>query len=346
MSHKITVEGGTSVLLPTAGKYCDRDIVVTATGTGGGSVAEPVIEPLEITENGTYTAPGGVDGYSPVTVNVPIPDGYIVPSGELEVTENGTFDVTDKASVNVNVPTGGGSDDVAGAVVDRTVTEFINDKATKIGDYALRSCTKLTIVDAPNAKSIGQYAFAGCSLLASVNFPKVESVGTYAFNQCNDLRSIAFPSATTVYTNTFRDTQYVEIIDLPKVTNIPATTFYGCRGLKALILRSPTLVTLANTSAFTTCYRILGTKNAGFNPNGEKIGFIYVQRTLADGSDGVATYQAATNWSSSSLVTQIRPIVATAADLASIDGSVYDRAFVEDENCVYIYDGSAWAKEG
>lgn len=35
MSHNITVEGGTSVRLPTAGKYCDRDIVVTATGGGG-----------------------------------------------------------------------------------------------------------------------------------------------------------------------------------------------------------------------------------------------------------------------------------------------------------------------
>lgn len=34
--HNITVEGGTSVRLPTAGKYCDRDIIVTATGGGGG----------------------------------------------------------------------------------------------------------------------------------------------------------------------------------------------------------------------------------------------------------------------------------------------------------------------
>lgn len=34
MSFDITVEGGTSVRLPTAGKYCDRDIVVTATGGG------------------------------------------------------------------------------------------------------------------------------------------------------------------------------------------------------------------------------------------------------------------------------------------------------------------------
>lgn len=65
--HMITVEGGTSVRLPTAGKYCDRDIVVTANG----SASEPVVQPLEITENGTYTAADGVNGYSPVTVNVP-----------------------------------------------------------------------------------------------------------------------------------------------------------------------------------------------------------------------------------------------------------------------------------
>lgn len=35
MSFNIEVEGGTSVRLTTAGKYCDRDIVVTATGGGG-----------------------------------------------------------------------------------------------------------------------------------------------------------------------------------------------------------------------------------------------------------------------------------------------------------------------
>lgn len=31
----------------------------------------PVINSLSVTENGTYTAPSGVDGYSPITVNVP-----------------------------------------------------------------------------------------------------------------------------------------------------------------------------------------------------------------------------------------------------------------------------------
>lgn len=103
MSFNIEVESGKSVRLTTKGKYCDRDIVVTATG-GGTTPADPIIEPLSVTENGTYTAPSGVDGYSPVTVNVPIPDGYIVPNGTKNITENGTHGVTEYASVNVNVP--------------------------------------------------------------------------------------------------------------------------------------------------------------------------------------------------------------------------------------------------
>lgn len=68
-----------------------------------GDVADPVIEPLAITENGTYTAPVGVDGYSPVSVNVPIPDGYIKPSGTLEITENGEYDVSEKEKVVVDI---------------------------------------------------------------------------------------------------------------------------------------------------------------------------------------------------------------------------------------------------
>ena len=37
-------------------------------GQGGGG--DPVIRTLDVTENGTYSAPAGVDGYSPVNVNV------------------------------------------------------------------------------------------------------------------------------------------------------------------------------------------------------------------------------------------------------------------------------------
>ena len=59
MSFDITVEGGTSVRLPTAGKYCAQDIVITATGGGGAGEPDPReqyqrVEYIESAEEGTY----------------------------------------------------------------------------------------------------------------------------------------------------------------------------------------------------------------------------------------------------------------------------------------------------
>ena len=56
----------------------------------------PTKEVQEIVADKTY------DGLSKVTVQ-PIPNEYIVPSGEIEFTQNGTYDVTDKASAKVNI---------------------------------------------------------------------------------------------------------------------------------------------------------------------------------------------------------------------------------------------------
>lgn len=82
---------------------------------------------LTVTENGTYD----VYNKETVNVNVPIPDGYVKPTGELDITANGTYDVTDKATANVNVPIPEGYIQPTGALdITENGTHDVTDKAS------------------------------------------------------------------------------------------------------------------------------------------------------------------------------------------------------------------------
>jgi hypothetical protein len=63
----------------------------------------PVINELNVFENGIYTPPSGVDGFAPVNVNIPDPELVT-----LNVTENGTYTPSSNIDgfneVVVNVP--------------------------------------------------------------------------------------------------------------------------------------------------------------------------------------------------------------------------------------------------
>lgn len=70
----------------------------------GWTVKENEIELIDtsVTENGTYTAGLG-KGYRSVSIDVPT---GITPTGSITINDNGTYDVTEKATAVVNVPTG------------------------------------------------------------------------------------------------------------------------------------------------------------------------------------------------------------------------------------------------
>ena len=67
-----------------AQKYKPSEMATAINNLPKGS--EIVITALNVTENGTYTAPTGVNGYNPVTVNVPTGGGAGIPSEAFSIS--------------------------------------------------------------------------------------------------------------------------------------------------------------------------------------------------------------------------------------------------------------------
>ena len=122
-----------------------------------------------------------------------------------------------------------GDDAVTDSIINKTITEIIDDVVTSIGISAFRECSSLTIADFPIATSIGVSAFRGCSSLTTANFPIATSIGGEAFYSCSALTTADFPAVTTIGSEVFR----------------------GCSSLTTLILRNTQEVaTLSSINAF------------------------------------------------------------------------------------------------
>lgn len=131
-----------------------------------------------ITENGEYLPiDDDADGYSKVTVSVPIP------------------------VVNNKLP----------QLVDKTVTSLTADDlagATKIGSYSISECQLLQSVVVPDSVTVIEnraFGFCVSSLLTITVGTGITSIGTEAFIRTDHLNSITIlnPVPPTIMANTF-----------------------------------------------------------------------------------------------------------------------------------------------
>ena len=112
---------------PTYGKLLSK-VTVNVTASDP-TTEEQTVTPSAIQQ---VVTPIGADYLSSVTVE-PIPDEYIIPSGELNIIENGTYDVTDYESVEVDVSAPDGYVIPSGEVTITTNGEHdVSGKATAI----------------------------------------------------------------------------------------------------------------------------------------------------------------------------------------------------------------------
>lgn len=140
-----------------------------------GEGTPPVIKALTVTENGTYTAPDGVDGYSPVTVNVEESVGQTIYYSRV------------------------------GACYVKDMIIEPNDGVYNASTFANRYqyATHLETLEIPNivlsASVSGVFAF--CSSLRTAKVEKVTNYGHYWFRNCTALETAQLGSLGYPVTN-------------------------------------------------------------------------------------------------------------------------------------------------
>lgn len=288
----IEVEGGSSVRLPTGGKYCPKDIIVTAKGggsAGGGDIDALIDRSITEVSSGVTSIGAYAFHFCQKLTNANIPNATII--GERAFQR-----CIKLASANFpNVESIG----TYAFEANWEITSFDFPKATSLGTYAFYGCSKLISANIPNATNIANYLFQSCLKLESVKADSATSIGNYAFNGCHELLDVSAPNVTNIGQDTFVQCFKLEGLDT-MAKSIGNRAFQYCCSLKSLILRADTVCTLQSTNAFQYCYHILGTVNSMWNPNGDKDGYIYVPANL------VNAYKTATNWST--YASQIRAI--------------------------------------
>ena len=172
--------------------------------------------------------------------------GGVNPSGTLDISENGVYNVYSYASVSVDVPPISGWDQkslteganeitnldnsasfvASGAFAHNKSIQTVNlPYATSVGTSAFNFCWSLTKVNLPMCSYIGSYAFKDCSILNSIYLPVVRSIGSVCFNNCKSLSSIMLPECITLGNNIFTGCSMLSTIVLPKLQTIGASVF-------------------------------------------------------------------------------------------------------------------------
>lgn len=263
-----------------------------------------------ISQNGYYNpSADNADGYSGVTVNV---QGGIVPSGSIQISQNGVYDVTDKASAIVNVPASGvygektisengeynpsddgydaysrvtvnvsgGSDDTAKKIVEGTLSALIDSSITFVRSSCFASYRSMKTISLPACETVYASAFYYCSALSNVSLPICKTVQSQAF-YCAGLKSIFLPECLLVGINCFANCNSLNTISLPKCMSLQSSAFYYCTKLYSAYFLGSSVPKMHSTDVFR--YTLI---------SGTGSGKIYVPESL------YSDYIVASNWSS------------------------------------------------
>ena len=152
---------------------------------------------------------------------------------------------------------------------------------TRIGDYSVSGCTKLTSIVIPDGVThIGHWSFCNCTNATTVTIPdSMIEIGGRAFSRCTSLTSVTIPDGVThIGCGAFSDCTSLTSVTIPdSVTRIEEEAFTKCDSLTSVTIgngvtqidshtfaecQSLTSVTIANgltvigTNAFLHCRKL------------------------------------------------------------------------------------------
>ena len=244
--------------------------------------------------------------------------GGVTPSGTLNISENGEYDVYSYSNAVVDVPAGWDQKSftegvikiinldntasfVAGSAFDtnQTIKTVNLPYATSVGTYAFRSCRSLSQVSLPVCSYIDDYAFYICYSLSQISIPMCSYIGSGVFSGCS-LRQVNLPMCGYINNDAFRSCRKLSQVSLPVCSYIGARAFYQCNSLTNVSL--PVCRNIGG-AAFATCTSLsiitigyssvcsLGGSGAFENTKiASGTGSIYVPASLVD------AYKSALNW--------------------------------------------------
>ena len=190
---------------------------------GGGIFPEGEIE---IDENGTYD----VKDKATAVVAVPLPPDPVYQ--QKTVAENGTYDVTDKATAVVAVPVTEPPEEYPtdGALSDGSATGYVFKQGTEsIHQYMFTDMANFFLSELPNSViTIGDRAFQGTRINLTKLPDALETIGAAAFYNCSENECGVIPaSVKTIGSSAFRGNAFTVVRFLGTPTTVPNNAFTG-----------------------------------------------------------------------------------------------------------------------
>lgn len=159
--------------------------------------------------------------------------GGVQPSGSINISANGTFDVSAFADAIVNVP---GADEIMQRIISGSTIQLYDANVLSISERACASNLCIGAIDLPNCTNIGSSAFSYCSRLSMVNLPKIEYINNNAFAYCSSLASFSASTLITIRNSVFQDCKGMSIFDCPNVEAMGNFCFANCSKLQSIYL--------------------------------------------------------------------------------------------------------------